>query len=307
MVLYTFLGTLVGETIKSLTEEEEEEDFNFSEAQYEDDSANGMKSVEKMLGQAFVSTFTSLLFGRDLGNATKSMVNLGLEEFNEQYLQILRDGEYDKFRDAIQYTIIPEGKSGRGPKFFDIAQNLFAAFTPMLKTGVLAVNTAFDSDRKEPDAIKRQQDVRFIRLPLEILGTLGFIPLYKDVRKIVLANMYKGLRKAQAESDSNKKIKEQMLQGYNSESDMKRYDLPLWEVTFGPDSPGYDKRQAQKELKRKERKLKRLMKDELYNYSPTTKSRGRKSSPFGSGDSGKSSSPFGSSKGSGKSSSPFGG
>lgn len=307
MVLYTFLGTLVGETIKSLTEEEEEEDFNFSEAQYEDDSANGMKSVEKMLGQAFVSTFTSLLFGRDLGNATKSMVNLGLEEFNEQYLQILRDGKYDKFRDAIQYTIIPEGKSGRGPKFFDIAQNLFAAFTPMLKTGVLAVNTAFDSDRKEPDAIKRQQDVRFIRLPLEILGTLGFIPLYKDVRKIVLANMYKGLRKAQAESDSNKKIKEQMLQGYNSESDMKRYDLPLWEVTFGPDSPGYDRRQAQKELKRKERKLKKLMKDELYNYSPTTKSRGRKSSPFGSDDSGKSSSPFGSSKGSGKSSSPFGG
>ena len=307
MVLYTFLGTLVGETIKSLTEEEDEEDFDFSEAQYEDDSSKGIKSVEKMLGQAFVSTFTSLLFGRDLGNATKSMVNLGLEEFNEQYLQILRDGKYDKFRDAIQYTIIPEGKSGRGPKFFDIAQNLFAAFTPMLKTGVLAVNTAFDSDRKEPDAIKRQQDVRFIRLPLEILGTLGFIPLYKDVRKIVLANMYKGLRKAQAESDSNKKIKEQMLQGYNSESDMKRYDLPLWEVTFGPDSPGYDRRQAQKELKRKERKLKKLMKDELYNYSPTTKSRGRKSSPFGSGDGGKSSSPFGSSKGSGKSSSPFGG
>ena len=298
MVLYTFLGSLVSEAIKSLTADDEEEDFDFSESQYQDDDPEGMKSVGKMLGQAFVSTFTSLLFGRDFGAATKAIINstplIGVEALNKEYGQMLRDGEYDKFRDAIQFTITPEGKNGRGPEFFDWAQNLFAAYTPIVKTAALTFNTAFDSDKVEPDAIKRQQDTRYIRVPLELLGVAGFIPLYKDVRKIVLADMYKGLRKASAESANKKKIKEQMLQGYNSESDMKRYDLPLWDVTFGPNSIGYDKRQAEKELKRKERKLKQMIKDEGYNYTPPPKkSRGKSQSPFGSESKSSSSSPFG--------------
>ena len=63
---------------------------------------------------------------------------------------------------------------------------------------------------------------------------------------------------------------------------MKRYDFPLWERTFGPDSPGYDKRQAEKELRRKERKLKQLEKDQMYDYTPPSSTRKQKSSsPFG--------------------------
>ena len=293
MVAYTFLGSLVAESIKSLTDDDDE-DFDLSQIQYEDDDAEGMKSIDKMLGQAMTSTFTSLLFGRDFGNATKSIINYGLEELNENYGQFLRDGDYDKYRDAIQYTLIPEGRSGKSPQFMDVAKNLFAAYTPMLKTLEFGVNKIFETDRVEPDAIERQQDERFIRLPLEVLGVAGFIPFYKDIRKIVLANMYKGLRKAKKDAANKKKRKEEVLQGYSSETDMKRYDFPLWERTFGPDSPGYDKRQAEKELRRKERKLKQLEKDQMYDYTPPSSTRKQKSSsPFGAASGGGKSSPFG--------------
>tara|TARA_R110000764_G_scaffold77156_1_gene154595 strand:- start:64 stop:8589 length:8526 start_codon:yes stop_codon:yes gene_type:complete len=293
MVAYTFLGSLVAESMKSLTEDDDE-DFDFSQAQYEDDDAEGMKSIDKMLGQAMTSAFTSLLFGRDFGNATKSIINYGLEELNENYGQFLRDGEYDKYRDAIQYTLIPEGRSGKSPQFMDVAKNLFAAYTPMLKTLEFGVNKIFEADKVEPDAIERQQDERFVRLPLEALGVAGFIPFYKDIRKIVLSNMYKGLRKAKKEAANKKKRKEEMLQGYSSETDMKRYDFSLWERTFGPDSQGYDTRQAEKELRRKERKLRQLKKDQMYDYTPPSNNRKRKSSsPFGPLSDGDKSSPFG--------------
>jgi len=238
-----------------------------------------MKSVDKMLGQAMLSAFTSLALGRDFGNATKSIINLGIEDLNERYGQFLRDGEYDKYRDAIQYTIIPEGKSGRPAQFADIAPNLFAAYSPMIKTLEFGINKIFESDRVQPDAIERQQDERFIRLPLETFGVLGFIPFYKDVRKIVLGNMYKDLRKAKKDAANKKKRKEEMLQGYSSETDMKRYDFPLWERTFGPDSPGYETRQAEKELKRKARKLRQQEKDKMYDYTPSKKE--KNSSLFG--------------------------
>jgi hypothetical protein len=293
MIAYTFMGTLVAESIKGLTEDDEEEDYDMSDLMFEDDDEQGMKSVDKMLGQAMASAFTSLLLGRDFGNATKSIINYGIEDFNERYGQFLRDGEYDKYRDAIQYTIIPEGKSGRPAQFADIAPNLFAAYSPMLKTLEFGVNKLFESDRVKPDAIERQQDERFIRLPLETFGVLGFIPFYKDVRKIVLANMYKGLRKAKKDAANKKKRKAEMLQGYSSETDMKRYDFPLWEKTFGPDSPGYDKRQAEKELKRKERKLRQQKKDKMYDYTPPVSKRKKQSSPFGPSGSRKGSSPFG--------------
>ena len=279
MIAYTFMGTLVAEAIKDLTEDDDDEDIDFSNFMFEDDDEQGMKSVDKMLGQAMVSAFTSLLFGRDFGNATKSIINVGLENLNEAYGQFLRDGDYDKYRDAIQYTIIPEGKSGRPPQFEDLVPNLFAAYSPMLKTLEFGVNKLFESDKVQPDAIERQQDERFIRVPLETFGVLGFIPFYKDIRKIVLAEMYKGLRKAKKESANKKKRKEEMLQGYSSETDMKRYDFPLWERTFGPDSPGYETRQAEKELKRKARKLRQQEKDKMYDYTPPKKE--KSSSLFG--------------------------
>jgi len=86
----------------------------------------------------------------------------------------------------------------------------------------------------------------------------------------VLNQIYGDIRKAQADLKNAKKIREEMLQGYDSESDMKRYNYPLWENNFGPNAPDYDVTQAEKQLKAAERKLKQQMKDELYDYTPSS-------------------------------------
>jgi hypothetical protein len=277
MVLYTLLGQVTAEAMSSMFEEEDDDIVLF------EDDQDGLKSPDKMLGQAFASAFSSLLFGRDFGNATKSVINYAVEEFNKQQLDFLREGDYDPFKDGIQYTIVPKSKPGRGSGLADFLMKMGAAYGPILGTADLLVKKLTEPERKESDAIKRQEGERFVRLPLEILGNLGFIPLYKDIRKGVLSNLYGDLTRAQKLLKEKKQTKKEMLQGYDSESDMKRYDLPLWEKTYGPDSQGYDERQAAKEIARQKRKIKQQLKDEMYDYTPPSKRGKRKSSGFGPG------------------------
>jgi hypothetical protein len=265
MVLYTLIGQYLSHALTDLFDDEPI--ARLAGESKEDE----MKSFDKALGQSFASAFTSLLFGRDFGNATKSILNAGIEEFNKEHLDFLREGDYDAYRDAIQYTVTPKSKDGGGSGLGDYLMKMGAAYGPILKTTDLVIKKITEPDKKEADAIKRSEDEMYYRIPMEILGNLGFIPLYKDVRKVVLDQIYSDLRKAQADLKNAKKTKTEMLQGYDSESDMKRYDYRLWENTFGPNSPDYDVREAEKKLKAAERKLKQQMKDELYDYTPSSK------------------------------------
>ena len=281
MVLYTLIGQMLAEAMTGMFDGDDEEDKA-------EDSEPKNKSFDKKLGQAFASSFTSLLFGRDFGNATKSIINLGVEEFNKEQLDFLRNGDYDPYKDAIQYTIAPTDKPGKQTGLGDILMKLGAAYGPALKTADLIVRKTLEPKRKEEDAIKRQEDERFVRIPLEILGNLGFIPMYKDIRKAVLTNMYKDLAKAERTAGDKKKAREEMLQGYENESDMKRYDRELWDRTYGPNSPNYDAIKAEKELDKQKRKIRQQLKDEMYDYTPKVKTKGSNTfggSSFGSGSS----------------------
>lgn len=265
MVLYTLIGQYLSHALTDLFDDEPIARLAGEDKEEE------MKSFDKALGQSFASAFTSLMFGRDFGNATKSILNAGIEELNKEHLDFLREGDYDPYKDAIQYTVTPQSKQGGGSGLADLLMKMGAAYGPILKTTDLIVKKITEPDKVEPDAIKRREDEIYYRIPLEVLGNLGFIPMYKDVRKVVMDQIYSDLRKAQADLKNAKKTKEEMLQGYDSEGDMKRYNYPLWENTFGPNAPDYDVTEAEKKLKAAERKLKQQMKDELYDYTPPSK------------------------------------
>ena len=320
MVLYTLVGSILSEALSELTNDDDDKDDLFAGKSFGDTVMNkgksDSKSFDKRLGQSFASAFTSLLFGRDFGNATKSIINYGIEDINENQLQFLRDGDYDPYKDGIQYNIVPRPKQGRGTGLADFLMKMGAAYGPILGTADLLTKKLTEPDRKTADARERQDAERYVRLPLELLGNLGFIPLYKDVRKMVLADIYGDLTRAQKLAKENTRTKKEMLQGYSSETDMKRYDRELWEKTYGPNSPGYDERQALKNIEKAKREIRRQQKDELYNYVPKPKRKTYKkksensfgpkkksrNSSFGPGRGKAKSSPFNSNNTKGKSS-----
>jgi hypothetical protein len=79
--------------------------------------------------------------------------------------------------------------------------------------------------------------------------------------------------KDKQERRKEKKKMEEMLQGYDSKSDMKRYDPELYEKTFGEGTKYYMENRAEIEAEKKLREYLKKQKDIEYNYSPKPKKR----------------------------------
>jgi hypothetical protein len=258
MTVYTLLTHVLKTKMLDLFSEDEEEEFLFSEDKAE-------KGFGKRVGQAIASTLTSMLLGRDFGNATRSIINLGIEKFNENNLEFLRDGEYDMYDDAIQFSAFakdPKKREGIG----DFIIKMGGPFGPTLKTLDFAIRELTDEPKQKQEAIERQNLERMVRIPLELLGILGFIPMYKDVRTVVNDKIYKDLR--DAKNKPKEATKKELLQGYDSEQQMKNFDYELWEMTFGENAPDYDHDAAMKEIERELDMLYKEMDNELNMYKP---------------------------------------
>jgi hypothetical protein len=257
-VLYTLLMNVLGSALVKMATGQEDDD--------EDEKSFLQKTM-----QAFASGVSGLMLGRDFGNATKTLVNYGIEKVNEKYLDFLRKGEYDPYKDAIQYSSVPKDKVGKTASFADFLINMSGPMAPSLKTTQLIFNKMTEQPKKEEAAIERSKKEWNIRIPLEIAGNAGLVPIYKDVRKAVLANIYKDLKNADKEAAAKKETKEEKLRGYENQTDMKRYDPKLYEEVFGKNAPDYDIEQSKNALKKEMENIKRQIKDEAYGYTPKEK------------------------------------
>ena len=274
MTVYTLLSQIMASGIMGL--------IGFGDEEEEDE-----KSLMQKIGQSITGAFSSLLFGRDFGNATKLAINYGLEEFNERYLDFLREGEYDPYKDGIAYSLIPrdDRPDDSLPNFL---MTLSGSLGPAFKTADLIYKNKTriitgETTKKELDAIEREDRTVKERIPLEVLGNLGFIPLYKDVRKAVNKSIYSSIKEAEKASARTKQREADLLGGYENKEDLKRYNRALYEKNFGEGSEWYESTKEEREEKEKEAKEKRMMKDRLNNYTPESED------GFGSAGFGKSS------------------
>jgi hypothetical protein len=199
MTVYSLLTKALGAGIIGLLfDDEEEED----------------KAIEKTTGQALASTFTSLLLGRDFGNAPKTLINYGVERMNEEYLQALREGDYDPYKDSFQYTALPVAQKGKQISIDDLITRMSGSFGPAANTTNLVLKKIYEPEKKEADAIERSEKEKNVRIPLEIAGNLGFVPLYKEIRKTVMKDMYEDLRNPMLKIERLKKTNPELYERF---------------------------------------------------------------------------------------------
>lgn len=224
MVTYTLLNTVFALLLKQafgLGDEEDEKD------------------IEKQFGQALASTAVSLIVGRDFGNVVKGLLNYGVENLNEEFLDELRDGDYDPYRDSIAYTFVPADKEYKSNTLADYIRNLMGPFGTFYKMAEFGVKALSADEKKDPAARLRQLRELNERLPLEVLGNLGLIPLYRDIRALLLADIYKdmGKEKKGGKTGMTKAEKAQMKEYFpelyemqmQMEEDMKNPELERFE------------------------------------------------------------------------------
>jgi hypothetical protein len=188
--------------------------LGISEEEEEDDEKLSTKAL-----RAGAQTIVNL-GQRNFGNATRAVINWGVEYANENYLDVLRDGEFDKFKNSIVYKVQPYKDSWVVP---------FAGpYSPIIKTAILAMDIADRDDLTDKGAIERRQNELFKRLPLEVLGSIGYLPASNEIIKEVNRGIYKDLNKAskgkyaKAPKYSDKILKEISPELYNELKKMKK-------------------------------------------------------------------------------------
>lgn len=164
------------------------------------DDEEDEKTFLQKVGQATGSALSGLILGRNFGNFTKAPINIGVEKVNKKFLDFLREGEYDPYEDAIQYTIIPKEERKQGD-IMEYVKSFSGAFSPMIGTMQRTLEVAA-RDPKTQAAQERRLRELSTRTPLEILGNTGYIPLYRDVRKIVMESLYEDMRNEKKGSGS---------------------------------------------------------------------------------------------------------
>jgi len=225
-----------------------------------EDDEDDDKSITQKVGQSLANTFTTLMMGTE-GNLIRSAASWGVEKVNEEYGDMLREGEYDPYEDAIQYTFIDPSSKGKKIDLLDVIINTSGPYSPILKTTNLAVKKMNEEPKKEASAIKRSEDELKIRLPIEIIGNTGFLPFYKDIRNIVNKSIYKELDK-EIKSQENKE-EEFKPMGLNK-TDLQRYYPEIYEQYYGEGTEDA----ARRKLEQEKEVLERRMKDDYYNYVP---------------------------------------
>ena len=184
MVGYTLMSSIMSDLFFG-EEEEDEKDF------------------DQQLGQAIASSVFSMGLGRDFGNATKAVINqLITEPVNKEFLTGLRNGDYNVYKDGLSYKIVPEGKMGRGVDFYDVMVNLTGPYSPLLKSARFATSAFTKPDAKTEETQSKYDKEKNLAM-LEVLGHLGVIPFYKDLRTLTRKQLYKDMNNmSKAKDDS---------------------------------------------------------------------------------------------------------
>lgn len=121
-----------------------------------------------------------------------------------------------------------------------------------------------------------EEDRKFLQkyvLLASALSTVGLAPTEVDgfARNAIKTAKKGGSEAKKAEAAKKKSDKASKLQGYQTETEMKKYDPDLYEATYGKDSPNYEAEQAQRDAEREAAKEQQKIKDEQYGYKKPEK------------------------------------
>ncbi len=150
------------------------------------------KEIGELLGDAIKTSFASLVIGRTSGQIGRGIKGLGVEMLNKDFLH---PNEYDPYEDRILNSIIDVEGAGKG-RIDKVLIDLLAAssgpFGTPIRTLRLGGKLVAEGEKKTGSAQDRRE-AEFNRLYLELAGMFGYVPLYKDLRRIYIKEIYKDL------------------------------------------------------------------------------------------------------------------
>ena len=149
--------------------------------------------LENQLTRQLVGTGSTLILKRSFGNVPAIGISLGIELLNEKYGEDLRSGEeYDEFENSLVFSQIGLNEFRKAPLEVLLTKTFSGPYTPLarsLSRGVKVAQRLTGSAKEETK--QKYMDELTGRMAIEAVGNLGLFPFYKDVRRILLKDMFK--------------------------------------------------------------------------------------------------------------------
>ena len=157
--------------------------------------AKGFTGELQKFFKSSLSAITTLLLGGNSGNLLRVGENYFIEKANKKYGEKigLRDGEYDPYKDAIQFNQFQDIDT-KDEALVKIGKVFFPEYAPVIGVTEVGLKLLL-SPEPEGDRAKLTRAKEYVRLGLEAAGNAGVMPFYKDIRKVVVKEVYKELSK----------------------------------------------------------------------------------------------------------------
>ena len=175
-LLSSIFDSIIGDALDLEGEEEDDEDL--------------MTKAKRSI----VGTGVGVLSRRTLGNIGYTPVAYAIEQLNADLGEDfgLRDDEYDPFKNSLVYSKVSESDLKTKSPYEVLGKAFAGPYAPALSS-IARTATLYGRATKEgskPETQKRAMDELESRMALEAVGNLGLIPLYKDVRRIMMSDFY---------------------------------------------------------------------------------------------------------------------
>ena len=175
-LLSSIFDSIIGDALDLEGEEEDDEDLM-------------TKAKRSMVG-----TGVGVLSRRTLGNIGYTPVAYAIEQLNADLGEDfgLRDDEYDPFKNSLVYSKVSESDLKTKSPYEVLGKAFAGPYAPALSS-IARTATLYGRATKEgskPETQKRAMEELESRMALEAVGNLGLIPLYKDVRRIMMSDFY---------------------------------------------------------------------------------------------------------------------
>jgi len=159
-------------------------------------SALGIEEDEQELKEKAVSAMVgsgiSLVTRRTLGNVPTIPINILIEKYNEEHGQNLRGGdEYDKYKHSLVYNTFDLDDFYRDP-VKKTALTLSGPYQSQMKSLMRVADLVAQAERAKTMKTKEEKYGKIFskRSVIDGLGFLGAIPIYRDIRRYLIAKEY---------------------------------------------------------------------------------------------------------------------
>ncbi len=212
MTMYPLLLSLVSDGFDEL----------FTDAEYEEDDS----SIEDMITRQTIGTVLTLMTRRSMGNIPNLLPAFGIEKFNEYMLGDFREGEYDPFKHSITFSQFNEGDLKKKGLIETAIGILSGPMGPIIKTLQRSTDLAVRSiTNKTEESREKNKKELTNRMALEVMGNLGLIPFYKDVRRVVMKELFEDDVIKRRKSKKTKERKQYL--DFLKDNDPKEYRYQL--------------------------------------------------------------------------------